>query len=78
MLVLIVLQHVRQLPLIMVLLTVPSQSNSVELRLNLGLIDGQVSYLRLNELMVLSEEQTPANDHTLAELDLHHLKYLRE
>jgi hypothetical protein len=45
--------------------------------LNLELIGEQVSYLRLNELMVLSEEQTPANDHTLAEQDLHHQRFLQ-
>jgi hypothetical protein len=46
--------------------------------LNLELIGERVSYLRLNELTVLNGEQTPANDHTLAEQDLHHQKYRRE
>jgi hypothetical protein len=54
---------------------VPSQRTSVELRLNLGLIDGQVFYLRLNELVVQNGERTPVSGHTLAEQDLHHRWY---
>jgi hypothetical protein len=55
----------------------PSQRTSVELQLSLELIDGQVFYLRLNELVVQNGEQTPISGHTLAGQDLHHQRFLQ-
>jgi hypothetical protein len=55
----------------------PSQRTSVELRLSLVLIDGQVFYLRLNELVVQNGEQTPISGHTLAGQDLHYQRFLQ-